>query len=44
MSYVETTARDHILDIRINRPEKLNALSVDMFHDLCAALAEPVPL
>jgi enoyl-CoA hydratase/carnithine racemase len=40
MSYVETAVRGHILDIQIRRPDKLNALSVCMYHDLCAALAE----
>jgi enoyl-CoA hydratase/carnithine racemase len=40
MNYVETSIDGHILDIQIRRPEKLNALSVDMYHDLCRALAE----
>lgn len=40
MSQVETAVHDHVLEIRIRRPEKLNALSLEMFHDLCAALTE----
>jgi enoyl-CoA hydratase/carnithine racemase len=40
MSYVETTVLGHVLDIQIRRPDKLNALSLCMYHDLCAALAE----
>lgn len=40
MSYVETHSADHILDIHIRRPEKLNALSIDMYEDLCAALTQ----
>lgn len=39
MSYVELTVADHILDIHIRRPAKLNALSVDMYEDLARALA-----
>ena len=40
MSYIETTVvNDHILDIKINRPEKHNALSPDMYRDLGLALA-----
>jgi enoyl-CoA hydratase len=40
MSHVETSIQGHILDIQIRRPEKLNALSVEMYHDLCGVLAE----
>ncbi len=40
MHQVETNIRGNILDIRINRPEKLNALSVQMFHELSRALSE----
>ena len=40
MSQVETSVHGYVLDIHIRRPEKLNALSLEMFHDLCAALAE----
>ena len=40
MSHVETSVQGHILDIQIRRPEKLNALSVEMYHDLCRALSE----
>lgn len=38
MSYIETTVDGHILDIRINRPDKLNALSPEMYTDLALAL------
>ena len=40
MSYVEISIQGHILDIHVRRPEKLNALSVEMYHDLCLALAQ----
>lgn len=40
MSHIETSVQGHILDIHIRRPEKFNALSLDMYHDLCGALAE----
>lgn len=40
MRQVETTIRGNILDIRMNRPEKLNALSVQMYHELCQALGD----
>ncbi len=40
MSQVETSVHGHVLDIHIRRPEKLNALSLEMYHDLCRALAE----
>ena len=40
MQQVETSVTGSILEIRINRPEKLNALSVQMYHELCRALAE----
>lgn len=38
MSHLDITVRDHLLDIRINRPEKLNALSPQMYGDLALAL------
>ncbi len=38
MSHIEVTAGNHILDIRINRPEKLNALSPEMYGDIALAL------
>lgn len=37
---IETTRHGHILEIHIRRPDKLNALSVAMYHDLGRALAE----
>ncbi len=40
MQQVETAVHDGILEIRINRPAKLNALSVQMYHELCSALGE----
>ena len=39
MAHVETRGEGHVLAIRINRPEKYNALSVAMYHDLGRALA-----
>lgn len=38
MADIEVTAEGHVLLIRVNRPEKYNALSPDMFHALGAAL------
>ena len=40
MSHVETSIQGHIPDIQIRRVEKFNALSLEMYHDLCRALAE----
>jgi enoyl-CoA hydratase len=40
MSHVETKKHGGILEIRINRPEKYNALSVEMYHDIGRAYAE----
>jgi enoyl-CoA hydratase len=40
MSYTEISVQGHILDIQIRRPEKFNALSVEMYHELCRGLAE----
>jgi len=39
MAHIETRTEGHILVIRINRPEKYNALSVDMYHGLAQAYA-----
>ncbi len=39
MSHVETRVEGHVLVIHINRPEKYNALSVEIYHALGAALA-----
>lgn len=38
MPHTETAAAGHILDIRITRPEKLNALSLEMYAELALAL------
>ncbi len=38
MADIEVTTDGHVLLIRVNRPEKYNALSPDMFHALGAAL------
>lgn len=40
MPHIETTTAGHVLEIRINRPEKLNALSPEMYHDLAVALGQ----
>lgn len=40
MSHIEATAAGHVLEIRINRPEKLNALSPQMYDDLALALGQ----
>ena len=39
MGHIQVSQEKHILLIKINRPEKYNALSIDMFHDLGKALA-----
>ena len=39
MKYIELTQDGHILLIKVNRPEKYNALSPDMYLDLAHALA-----
>lgn len=38
MSHIEISQEDHILIIRVNRPEKYNALSPDMYHAMGQAL------
>lgn len=38
MSHIETTVEGHVLDIKVNRPDKLNALSPEMYTDLALAL------
>lgn len=40
MSHIETSRDGHVLLIRINRPEKYNALSPDMYHAMGRALRE----
>ncbi len=39
MDHIQVTQKDYILLIKINRPEKYNALSVAMYHALGRALA-----
>ena len=39
MAHIETRVEGHILIIHINRPEKDNALSPEMYHDMGKALA-----
>ncbi|MGB0219356.1 MAG: crotonase/enoyl-CoA hydratase family protein [Sinimarinibacterium flocculans] len=38
MSYIELSVAGQVLEIRVNRPEKLNALSPEMYGDLALAL------
>ncbi|MCK5772130.1 crotonase/enoyl-CoA hydratase family protein [Algiphilus sp.] len=38
MSHIETTVEGHVLAIKVNRPDKLNALSPEMYSDLSLAL------
>lgn len=40
MSYIETRQVGHILEIKVNRPEKHNALSPEMYHDIAKAYGE----
>jgi enoyl-CoA hydratase/carnithine racemase len=40
MSHIEVSTEGHILKIRVNRPEKHNALSPEMYSDLGKALAQ----
>jgi len=40
MSHIETRTDGHLLLIKVNRPEKMNALSVAMYHDLGKAYAQ----
>ncbi|HSW13781.1 MAG TPA: crotonase/enoyl-CoA hydratase family protein [Solimonas sp.] len=40
MSHVTTTIDGHVLEIKVSRPEKLNALSPQMYADICLALGE----
>lgn len=39
-SHIEIGTEGHILLIKLNRPEKYNALSPDMYHDMGKALAQ----
>jgi enoyl-CoA hydratase len=38
MSYIELSTQGHVLEIHVNRPEKLNALSPEMYGDIALAL------
>jgi len=40
MSYIDVTPNGHILEIKLNRPDKYNALTVDMYHDIAKAYGE----
>ena len=40
MSHIETSREGHVMSILINRAQKMNALSVDMYQDLGRAFAE----
>jgi enoyl-CoA hydratase/carnithine racemase len=40
MSLIETRIDGHVLLIKLNRPEKLNALTPAMYHELCRAYAQ----
>ena len=40
MPHIEATTVGHILEIKLNRPDKYNALSVEMYHDLGRAFAQ----
>jgi enoyl-CoA hydratase len=40
MEYIQTHQEGHIFVIKLNRPQKLNALSPEMFHALGRALAK----
>ena len=39
-SFIETTQNGHVLEIRVNRPEKHNALSPEMYSDIAKAYGE----
>jgi enoyl-CoA hydratase/carnithine racemase len=38
VSYIKTIVQGAVLEIRVDRPQKLNALSPDMYKDICLAL------
>ena len=40
MAFIETNQDDYILEIKVNRPEKHNALSPEMYRDLAVAYGE----
>jgi enoyl-CoA hydratase len=40
MSHIKTRTDGHVLEIKVDRPEKLNALSPQMYDDICLALGE----
>ena len=39
MNHIEVSTQGHILLIRLTRPEKYNALSLEMYHGIAGALA-----
>ncbi len=40
MSHIKTAVDGHVLEIKVDRPEKLNALSPQMYDELCLALGQ----
>jgi len=40
MTHIQVTTSGHILDIKVNRPEKYNALSPEMYREIGRAYAE----
>ncbi|WP_428310018.1 crotonase/enoyl-CoA hydratase family protein [Hydrocarboniphaga sp.] len=40
MSHIKTKTDGQVLEIKVDRPEKLNALSPQMYDDICLALGE----
>lgn len=40
MSHIKLSKSGHVLEIKVDRAEKLNALSPEMYNDLCLALGE----
>lgn len=40
MPHIESSISGHVLEIKVNRPEKLNALSPQMFDEISLALGE----
>jgi enoyl-CoA hydratase len=40
MTHIQSTAVGHVLEIKVDRTDKLNALSPEMYADLCLALGQ----
>jgi enoyl-CoA hydratase/carnithine racemase len=40
VSHIKTTVHGAVLEIRVDRPQKLNALSPDMYREICLALGQ----